>query len=306
MKAAVYTKTKSGKRLEILDVTTPVPKDSEVLIRVCTASVNPLDWRLKSRRPGVDVAGQIEAIGKSVTRFKPGDAVFGAANGAFAEYACASELKLALRPESISFAQAASLSIAGLTALQALRDVGRLQSGQKILINGAAGGVGTFAVQIAKSMGAHVTGVCSTRNVDQALILGAERVIDYTRDDFITDDEIYDLLLDNVGNRPLPALKRMLTSNGKCVMVGAPKTLGGALARLLEGMVRPRFTFCMAKMKHEDLEVLGDLIQTGRVAPVIDKSYPFSDTAGAIAYVESGHARAKVIINMESAARPTS
>jgi NADPH:quinone reductase-like Zn-dependent oxidoreductase len=299
MKAAVYTKIKSGKTLQILDVDKPVPKDNEVLIRICAASINPLDWRLKSPRPGVDVAGRVEAVGRSVMRLKPGDEVFGTARGAFAEYTCASESKLALKPEYISFAQAASIPIAGLTALQGIRDVGHLKAGQRILINGAAGGVGTFAVQIAKSIGALVTGVCSTRNVEQTQALGADRVIDYTREDFVTDEQDYDLLLDNVGNRPLPAMKRVLTPRGKCVMVGAPKTMGTVLARILEGMLRPRFKFFVAKLKKEDLEFLCSLIQTGQMTPAIDKCYPFSQAASAIAYVESGHARAKVIINLE-------
>ena len=299
MKAAVYTKIKSGKTLQILDVDKPVPKDNEVLIRICAASINPLDWRLKSPRPGVDVAGRVEAVGRSVMRLKPGDEVFGTARGAFAEYTCASESKLALKPEYISFAQAASIPIAGLTALQGIRDVGHLKAGQRILINGAAGGVGTFAVQIAKSIGALVTGVCSTRNVEQTQALGADRVIDYTREDFVTDEQDYDLLLDNVGNRPLPAMKRVLTPRGKCVMIGAPKTMGTVLARILEGMLRPRFKFFVAKLKKEDLEFLCSLIQTGQMTPAIDKCYPFSQAASAIAYVESGHARAKVIINLE-------
>ena len=300
MKAAVYTKGKSGKALEIVDLAPPVPKDNEVLIKACAASVNPLDWRLKSRRPGVDVAGQVQSNGRNVARFKPGDAVFGIAKGAFAEYACAAESKLALKPTDITYVQAASIPVAGLTALQALRDVGHLKPGQKVLINGAAGGVGTFAVQIAKSMGAQVTAVCSTRNVEQSRALGADRVIDYTRDDFITDEEAYDLLLDNVGNRSLRALQRLLTPHGKCVMVGAPKTIGSVLARLLEGAVRPRFTFLMAKMKKEDLKHLGELINAGRVKPVIDKCYPLGDAAACIAYVESGHARGKVIINISA------
>jgi NADPH:quinone reductase-like Zn-dependent oxidoreductase len=300
MKAAVYIKGNSSKHLEILDLPIPVPKDGEVLIRVRAASINPLDWRMKSRRPGVDVAGRVEAVGTRVTRFKPGDEVFGICKGAFAEYACGPESKLVLKPEGILFTQAASIPVAGLTALQALRDIGHLASGQRVLINGAAGGVGTFAVQIAKSLGAQVTGVCGTRNVEQTRALGADCVIDYTREDFVTRDEVYDVLLDNVGNRPLPAMKRVLTPRGKCVMVGAPKTMGTILARVLESMFRPRFTFFIAKLKKEDLQVLCDLITSGRVKPVIDKCYPLCDTAGALAYVESGHARGKVIVNVES------
>src|SRR5579863_4884015 len=213
MKAAVYTKGKSGKVLEIRDLEQPVPNDNEILVRVRAASVNPLDWRMKTKRPGVDVAGEIVAVGRTVARFKPGDAVFGAGKGAFAEYVCAPEAKLALKPEVVTFEQAATVPIAGMTALQALRDRGHLQSGQKVLINGAAGGVGTFSVQIAKSFGAHVTAVCSTKNVDLVRSLGADRVIDYTREDFTQETGRYDLLLDNVGNRSLSSMRRVLTPN---------------------------------------------------------------------------------------------
>src|SRR5215469_892981 len=206
MKSAVYTKVRSGKILEIKDLGQPVPKDNEVLIRVRAASVNPLDWRLKSQRPGVDLAGEVVAVGRKITEFKPGDSVFGIGRGAFAEYSCAPETKLALKPESVSFEQAAAVPIAGVTALQALRDKGHLQPGQKVLINGAAGGIGTFAVQIAKSFGANITGVCSTKNVELVRSLGADRVIDYTCEDFTEDNERYDLLLDNVGNRRLSAM----------------------------------------------------------------------------------------------------
>jgi len=199
MKAAVYSKTKAGKVLEIRDLDQPLPNENEVVLRVRAASVNPLDWRIKTERPGVDVAGEIVGMGKAVTQFKPGDAVFGAAKGAFAEYACARQSKVARKPEGVSFEQAASVPIAGLTALQALRDKAHLEAGQKVLINGAAGGVGTFAVQIAKSFGANITGVCSTKNVELVRSLAADRVMDYTREDFTEDGERYDLLLDNVG-----------------------------------------------------------------------------------------------------------
>ena len=304
MKAAVYSKTKSGKRLEILDLPIPVPADNEVLVRIRTASVNPLDWRLKKSQPGVDVAGHVHAIGRNVTQFKPGDAVFGACNGAFAEYGCAPESKVVLKPDYVTFEQAASLPIAGLTALQALRNIGRLQPGQQVLINGAAGGVGTFAVQIARFLGAQVTGVCSTRNVDQALALGAERVIDYTRSDFSTDGKLYDLLLDNVGNRTLSECKRILAPHGRCAMVGAPKALGRFFVRLLKAIVsspftRQKFTFLVAKINKDDLNLLCELIRTGSLTPVIERSYPLSEVADAIAYVEAGHARAKVVINVE-------
>ena len=212
MKAAVYTKTKSGKTLQIMDVETPIPKDNEVLIKTRAASVNPLDWRLKSRRPGVDVAGEVVAMRKRVTQFKAGDAVFGTCRGAFAEYACASECALVSKPVNLTFEQVACVPIAGLTALQALRDKGDLQPGQKVLINGAAGGIGTFAVQIAKSLGAEVTGVCSTRNVEMVRSLGADLVIDYTQEDFTNKGRYYDLVLDNVGNRTLSAFRRVMIS----------------------------------------------------------------------------------------------
>jgi NADPH:quinone reductase-like Zn-dependent oxidoreductase len=233
MKAAVYTKARSGKFLEMKDLEQPVPKDNEVVIRVRAASVNPLDWRMKRQRPGVDVAGQVAAVGGTVTQFKPGDAVFGICKGAFAEYACAAEAKLVRKPESVSFDQVAAVPVAGLTALQGLRDKGHLQPGQKVLINGAAGGIGTFAVQIAKSFGANVTGVCSTKNVELVRSLGADRVIDYTREDFTQDSERYDLVLDNVGNRTLSAMRSVLSPSGKCVMAGAPKGLWMVLTRML-------------------------------------------------------------------------
>jgi len=260
MKAAVYTKDKSGKVLEMTDLERPLPKNNEVVIRVCAASVNPLDWRMKSYRPGVDVAGQVVEVGKRVTRFKPGEAVFGVCKGAFAEYTCASEHRLVPKPESLSFDQAAAVPIAGLTALQGLRDKGKLQPGQNVLINGAAGGVGTFAVQIAKSFGANVTGVCSTKNVELVRSLGADRVIDYTRDDFAQDRQHYDLLLDNVGNRTLSAMRRVLSPNGKCVMAGAPKELWAVAARLCKALawspfMRHTFTFFIAKMNRDDLTI---------------------------------------------------
>ncbi|MGH9545043.1 MAG: NAD(P)-dependent alcohol dehydrogenase [Terriglobales bacterium] len=304
MKAAVYTKARLGKVLEIKDLEAPVPKDNDVLIRVRAASVNPLDWRMKNHRPGVDVAGEVAAVGKTVTQFKPGDAVFGAGKGAFAEYACAAEAKLVRKPESVSFDQAAAVPVAGLTALQGLRDQGRLQPGQKVLINGAAGGIGTFAVQIAKSFGANVTGVCSTKNVELVRSLGADRVIDYTRDDFTQGSEHYDLVLDNVGNRALSAIARVLSPSGKCVMAGMPKKLGTVFARLLQAfarslLFRQKFTFFIARMKRDDLTTLCELIEAGTLTPAIDRHYPLAETAGAIAYVEEGHARAKVIITFQ-------
>ena len=301
MKAAIYSKGELGKVLEITDLEQPVPKDNEVLLRVRAASVNPLDWRMKSPRPGVDVAGEVVAVGRGVTQFKPGDAVFGAGTGTFAEYARAAEIKLATKPESVTFEQAAVMPIAGLTALQGLRDKGGLQPGEKVLINGAAGGIGTFAVQIAKSFGADVTGVCSTKNIELVRSLGADRVIDYTREDFTEDSQRYDLLLDNVGNRTLSDMKRVLKPNGKCIMAGAPKTLSAVFARIFEAFarslfLRQKFTFFVAKIKKDDLTTLCELTKAEKLTPVIDRQYPLADTSAAIAYVEEGHARAKVII----------
>jgi NADPH:quinone reductase-like Zn-dependent oxidoreductase len=301
MKAAVYTKAKSGKILEIKDLEQPVAKNHEVVIRVRAASVNPLDWRIKAQRPGVDVAGEVVTVGRTVTQFKPGEAVFGTGKGAFAEYACAPAASLAPKPENMSFDEAAAVPIAGLTALQALRDKGHLQPGQKVLINGAAGGVGTFAVQIAKSFGANVTGVCSTKNVELVRSLGADRVIDYTRDDFTQDSQRYDLLLDNVGNRTLSAMRRVLSPNGRCVMAGAPKKLWTVLARLFKAwawslFLRQKFTFLIAKMNRDDLMTLCGLIKAGKLTPVIDRRYRLAEAAQGIAYVEEGHARAKVVI----------
>lgn len=301
MKAAFYTKAKSGKILEIRDLEQPVPKENEVVLRVRAASINPLDWRMKAERPGVDVAGEIVAVGLAVTRFKPGDAVFGVGNGTFAEYACAPEAKLASKPESVSFEQMAAVPIAGLTALQALRDKGHLQPQQKLLINGAAGGIGTFAVQIAKSFRANVTGVCSTKNVELVRSLGADRVIDYTLEDFTEGSERYDLILDNVGNRTLSAMKRVLHPHGKCVMTGAPKKLSAMFLRILRAFawspfLRQKFKFFIANINRDDLSLFGELIQSGKVSSVIDRRYPLTQTADAIAYVEEGHARARVLI----------
>jgi NADPH:quinone reductase-like Zn-dependent oxidoreductase len=304
MKAAVYRKTPAGKVLEIRDLEQPLPQKNEVVVRVRAASVNPLDWRIKTERPGVDVAGEIVGIGQNVTQFKPGDAVFGAAKGAFAEYACARESKLARKPEGVSFEQAASVPIAGLTALQALRDAGHLQSGQKLLMNGAAGGTGTFALQIAKSLGAPVTGICSTKNIELVRSLGADRVVDYTRVDFAEDDERYDLLLDNVGNRKLSALKRVLRPNGKCVIVGAPKKMSAVFPWIIKvfarsWLLRQNFKFFIANINRDDLTTFAGLITAGKVTPVIDRRYPLNKAADAMAYAEEGHARGKVVITFE-------
>jgi len=231
--------------------------------------------------------------------------VFGLCKGAFAEYACAPEDKFVRKPEGISFEFAAAMPIAGLTALQGLRDKGHLQPGQTVLINGAAGGVGTFAVQIAKAFGANVTGVCSTNNVELVRSLGADRVIDYTHEDFTRGSERYDLLLDNAANRSLSEMRRVLAPKGKCVMAGAPKKLWPVLSRVLKAytwslFLKQKFTFFIAKMNRDDLTALCALIQAGKLTPVIDRRYPLSDSASALAYVEEGHARAKVVITFQS------
>ncbi len=303
MKAAVYRRTSSGKILQISELGKPAPKDNEVLLKVHAASVNPLDWRLKSAHPGVGVAAEVEAVGKAVTRFKPGDAVLGLGKGTFAEYACAAEAKLVAKPDNITFEQAAAIPVAGLTALQGLRDKGHLQPGQRVLVNGAAGGIGTFAVPIAKWIGAEVTGVCSTRNVEMVRSLGADHVIDYTREDFTASAGRYDVLLDNVGNRPLSALKRVLAPRGRCILAGAPKTFPAIFARVVKAFawspfLRQKFVFFIAKPNPDDLQTLCDLIKTGKLTPAIDKVYALNEAADALAYVETGHARAKVVVRM--------
>lgn len=323
MKAAVYTRYGPPDVVEIRDIEKPVPKDDEVLIRVRAAAVNPADWRLLGGVPGIfrvlfrvpgpsiaqpgrlghDVAGVVEAVGRSVTRLKPGDAVYGGCHGALAEYACASESKLAIKPGNVTFEQAASAPVAALTALQGLRDKGHIQPGQKVLINGAAGGVGTFAVQIAKSFGAEVTGVCSTRNLELVRSLGADWVIDYTQQDFTRGGERYDLLLDNVGNRSLSDCRRALNPKGICVIVGAPKNPGMFLARavtgpLLSWFIGQKFAMFIAKVKREDLTTLGELVAAGKVTPVIDRRYTLSEVPEAIRYLEEGHARGKVVISV--------
>jgi len=320
MKAAVYTRYGPPEVVQITDTEKPVPNDSEVLIKVRAASVNPYDWHFmrgmpyflrivaglrkpKDTRLGADAAGQVEAIGKNVTRFKSGDEVFGTCRGAFAEYARASESTLALKSKNMTFEQAASVPIAALTALQSLRDKGHIQSGQKVLINGAAGGVGTFAVQIAKSFGADVTGVCSTRNVEMVRSIGANQVVDYTREDFTKSGQRYDIILDAVGNHSLSACKRVLGPKGVLVMAGgiAGRWMIGPLTRGIRAGVVSRFTSqnmvgILAKPNKADLTILGELMATGKVTPVIDRRYTLSEVPGAIRYVETGHARGKVVI----------
>jgi NADPH:quinone reductase-like Zn-dependent oxidoreductase len=325
MKAIIYSNYGSPEVLKCEEIEKPTAGDDEILIRVRAASVNPYDWHFmrgmpyplrilaglrkpKVTRLGVDVAGQVEAVGRNVTQFKPADEVFGLCCGAFAEYACASESKLGRKQESVTFEQAASVPIAGLTALQGLRDKGKIQPGQKVLINGAAGGVGTFAVQIAKSFAANVTGVCSTRNVALVRSIGADRVIDYTREDFTKKAERYDLILDCVANHSLAALRRVLSPKGNYIMVGAAdgggRSMTGLLTRLMKGLVLSLFGsrklgMVGAKPNKEDLAILQNLVQTGKVTPVIDRRYALHEVPDVIRYLEEGHARGKVIITLE-------
>jgi NADPH:quinone reductase-like Zn-dependent oxidoreductase len=318
MKAIINREYGSPDDLKLQEIGKPVINGDGVLVRVRAASVNPLDLTLRGRPyfvrlmtglrrpkqsvPGVDVAGQVEAVGENVTQFRPGDEVFGTCAGAFAEFVCGGEKNFAPKPEGLTFEQAAAIPVSGCTALQALRDRGQLQPGQRVLINGASGGVGTFAVQIAKAFGAHVTGVCSTRNVDLVRSIGADQVVDYTREDFTQVEQQYDLILDAVGNRSLSDLRSALTPKGTLVLVGAKSgQLLGLLARVLRALVLSRFVgqrmlFFLAKIKKEDLVVLKELIETGKVTPVIDRTYPLSEVPEAIRYLEAGHARAKVVI----------
>jgi NADPH:quinone reductase-like Zn-dependent oxidoreductase len=322
MKAIVYPNYGSPDVLECEEIEKPTPGDDEVLIKVRAASVNPLDSHLlrhpfirrilsalskvKITRPGRDVAGQVEAVGRNVTQINTGDEVFGACQGAFAEYACASASALVMKPENVSFEQAASVPVAGLTALQGFRDKGKIQPGQKVLINGAAGGVGTFAVQIAKSFGADVTAVCSTRNVDMVRSIGADRVIDYTRENFTKSGQHYDLIFDLVANHSFSARRRVL--NPKGIYIGAGVLAGPSMIGLLTGLitdlvlsrfVSQKFVTFMAKLSKEDLTILRDLMQAGKVTPVIDRTYPLSEVPEAIRYLEEGHARGKVVIALE-------
>lgn len=325
MKAIVYCDYGVA-NLKLEDVEKPTPNDDQVLVKVRAASVNPYDWHFvegtpyimrlgvglrkpKDIRLGVDFAGTVEAVGKNVTQFKPGDEVFGGKGGAFAEYLVGrADRALTLKPANVSFEQAASLPIAALTALQAVRDKGKVQPGQKVLINGASGGVGTFAVQIAKSYGAEVTGVCSTRNMEMVRSLGADRVIDYTKEDFTKGEQRYDVLIDNVANRSLSECRRILNENGKYVMIGGggvdEQGLLGIMMRPLKAMVLSWFVsqdmgMMMADMSEKDLGILAELVQSGKITPVIDRRFKLSETREAVRYVEEGHARGKVIINVD-------
>ncbi len=322
MKAMIYRRYGSPDVLQLQDVAKPVPKDDEVLVRVHAVSVNPLDWHLlrgepylarsmtgwrkpKRHTPGVDVAGRVEAVGQLVTRFQPGDDVFGEKSRGCAEYVAAPEDMLVLKPDRLTFEQAAAIPAAAVTALQALRDKGGIKPGQTVLINGASGGVGTFAVQIAKSFGAVVTGVCSSPNVDMVRSLGADEVIDYTRADFTRNGQRYDLIIDNVGNRSLSAMRRVLASDGTLVMVGAPKGrwILGFLAQLVGARLMSRFVDQklvghLTDTRHEDLVALKELVEAGAVTPVIDRCYPLREVPEAIRYLETMRARGKVVITV--------
>src|SRR5437899_6327290 len=265
--------------------------------------------RLKDPRLGVDIAGRVEAVDHTVTEFRPGDEIFGTVKGGFAEYACAREDRLALKPAHVSFEGAAAAPVVAFTALQGLRDKGKIQSGQKVLVNGASGGVGTFAVQIAKSFGTEVTGVCSTRNLDLVRSIGADHVIDYTKEDFTKTDQRYDLIFDLIGNHSFSERRRILNPNGICVMAGIGGAgwhdgIGSRLAGELNAYVRSRFVSqkfisYIASFNKADMTILADLMQSGKVTPVIDKTYKFNEVPAALRYLEQGHARGKVVVTVE-------
>jgi NADPH:quinone reductase-like Zn-dependent oxidoreductase len=323
MKAIRYTQYGSPDVLQFVDVGKPTPKDDEVLVKIHAASVNALDWHMltadiflvrfmggglfapKKNRLGADMAGRVEAVGSSVTQFKPGDAVYGDiepfGSGAFAEYAAVPATGLAPKPATLSFEEAAALPVAALTALQGLRDIANVQAGQQVLINGASGGVGTFAVQIAKAFGAEVTAVCSMRNVEQARALGADHVIDYSQEDFTQSGKQYDLILAANGYHPLSAYKRALAPGGIYVMAGG-KTKQIFEAVLLGGWHSrggdKKLTNVSAHASVPDMLTLNELIAAGKVKPVIDRRYPLSQTADALRYLGEGHARGKIVITV--------
>src|SRR6516162_3243867 len=314
--------------LKLADIEKPTPTDDQIVVKVRAISVNPYDWHFiegtpkfmramisglrkpKDIRLGVDFAGTVETVGKNVTQYKPGDEVFGGSTGAFAQYLCRRATgSVALKPAGLTFEQAAAINIAGITALQAVRDQGNVQPGQKVLINGASGGVGTFAVQIAKSYGADVTGVCSTRNVELVQSLGADHVIDYTKEDFTKGDQKYDVILDNVANHSLTECRRVLTPNGIYVMIGGgganEQGFLGGLGKMLNAAVYSRFVkqkmgMMMADSNNKDLTVLAEMVQAGKLKTVTDRTYKsLSEVPDAIRYLEEGHARGKVVITVD-------
>lgn len=317
MKAIVHKQYGAPDVMRLVEIEKPTPSDNQVLVKIHAASVNALDWHLltadiflvrlsmglfgpKNPVRGADIAGRVEAVGRNVTKFKPGDEVFGdTAHGGFAEYAVASERALVLKPSNLSFEQAAAIPVAALTALQGLRDVGKIQAGQEVLINGAAGGVGTFAVQIAKAFGSEVTAVCSTRNLEQTRALGADHVIDYSKENFTESGQRYDLIFAANGYHPLAAYKRVLKPRGIYVMAGGTSKqifdamLFGGLMSEKDGRKMTNF---MAESKLEDLQTLKEMCEAGKIVPVIDKRYPLEQTPEALRYLGAGHARGKVIV----------
>ncbi|MCE9622449.1 MAG: NAD(P)-dependent alcohol dehydrogenase [Actinomycetia bacterium] len=323
MKAIVRTKYGSPEVLSLEEIETPTLTDDGVLVRVHATSVNPAEWygmmgtpliarmafglrKPKTKTMGVDFAGTVAEVGKNVTRFHVGDEVFGGRDGVFAEYVVVGEAKAVLpKPANVTMEQAGSVAIAAFTALQGLRDKGKLQSGQQVLINGASGGVGTFAVQIAKWLGAEVTAVCSTRNVEHVRALGADHVIDYKRDDFTRSDRRYDLILDVAGSRSWRECRRILNKKARLVIVGAPKgnRLLGPVSHMLKTRLasvgsRRKLVFFVAKIQKEDLAVLADLMATGSVTPVIDRTYTLADAADAMRYLGEGHAQGKIVLTI--------
>jgi NADPH:quinone reductase-like Zn-dependent oxidoreductase len=320
VKAIVQDTYGSADVLELRDIEKPVPGDGDLLVRVRAAGVDPGVWHLMTGLPylvrlmfgfraprfpvrGMDCAGAVEAVGRSVTTFKAGDQVYGTCDGSFAEYACAQAKRFAPMPVNLSFEQAAAVPISGMTALSGLRDAGRLKPGQEVLIIGAGGGVGSYAVQLAKAFGAVVTGVCSTSKVELVRSLGADEVVDYTRDDFTEGTRRFDLILDTAGRRPLSRLRRVLTNHGTLVIVGGEggdRWLGGfqrsMLAPLRSLFSRQRLRGLIAAERQRDLLTLKELIEAGKLVPVVDKVYPLSRAADAIRYLEGGHARGKVVL----------
>ena len=321
MKAIVHERYGRPDVLELRDVDKPVVEDDHVLVRVHASSVNPVEWygvtglyfarignglrKPKDPTVGADLAGRIEAVGRDVTELQPGEEVFGTSGGSWAEYAAARPDRLAPKPANLSFEESAAVPVAALTALQALRDHGQVQPGQKVLINGASGGVGTFAVQIAKSFGADVTAVCSARNVEQARSLGADRVVDYTEEDFTKRGERHDLMLDIAGSRSFLACRRVLTPEATVVLIGGRMTYRGLgpLPHLAGSILKSRFRsqtvkFFVAKITTDDLVVLKELIEGGKVTPIIDRKYQLSEAPEALSYLGEGHARGKVVITV--------
>jgi NADPH:quinone reductase-like Zn-dependent oxidoreductase len=320
MQAILQTKYGSPDVLQVADVEKPTPKENQILVRVHAASINAGDYRImradpffirlmgggflkpKDPRIGSDLAGRVEAVAENVTHFRPGDEVFGCGAGAFAEYALAKDTRLVLKPANRSFEEAAAVPVAALTALQGLRDAGKIRSGQKVLIQGASGGVGIFAVQLAKSFGAEVTAVCSTKNLEMARSLGADHIIDYTREDFTRNQECYDLIFAINGYHPISAYKRALNPQGVYICAGG--TMPQFFQSILLGRLMSKDggkklgSMGIAKVNPQDLAFLAGQLEEGKIKPIIDRSFPLSETAEAVRYVEEKHARGKVVITM--------